>query len=135
MGHLRELLSFLGYLPCIQEIYTSFNIPPPINLPFSTGVSQPTTLKDRVKIIFTPPQFLATQLELSEILLPSIHFCAQHTLRPSNTKTLDPGAEKGLLQASRWVAQVPQTLTFPEGFQQSIFKGQEREGVAGNGIS
>ena len=46
------------------------------------------------------------------------------------TETSGFRAEKGLSQghARRQVARVPQTPKLPEGFQQSVFKGQVREG-------
>ena len=66
--------------------------------------------------------------------LPNASLCAQRTVRPNNTKTAEYGAEKGLLQGHArrrgggGVAHAPKNPKLPKGFQQSIFKGQVREG-------
>ena len=55
--------------------------------------------------------------------------CPTHS-EAKHTETLEFGAEKGLLQghARRRLAHAPQNPELSEGFQQSIFKGQVREG-------
>ena len=47
---------------------------------------------------------------------------ARHTVRPNNTKTLEFGAQKGLLQghARRWVAHALKTLNSPKAFSKAL---------------
>ena len=64
-------------------------------------------------------------------MLPNASSCAQHTVRPSNTEMLEFGTENSCLlqgHARRTDGSCPQTPELPKGFQQSIFKGQVREG-------
>ena len=63
-------------------------------------------------------------------LLPNTGLCARHTLRPKNTKTSEPGAEKGLLQshARRVAHNFKKNPSSLKGFQQSPFIEKVREG-------
>ena len=65
------------------------------------------------------------------VMLPNACLCARCTVRPSNTKTSEFGAEKALLQghARRRVAHALKSPELPESFQQSPFLGKVREGV------
>ena len=63
-------------------------------------------------------------------LLPATSSCAPLTVRPNNTETSTFGEEKCLLQghASRTLGLYSKSPKCNEGFQQSIFKGQMKEG-------
>ena len=67
-------------------------------------------------------------------LVSTTRLCAPGRVRPpDSTEMLEFGAERGLLQsrARRWAAYPLQNPELPEGFQQSIFKGQMRGAVTG----
>ena len=63
-------------------------------------------------------------------MLANASLCAKRTVRPNSTKTSEFGAEKGLLQVycKETGGSYPQNPELPKGIQQSMFKGQVREG-------
>lgn len=73
---------------------------------------------------------------LGQSLLPNANSCAPHS-EVKHTKKSECGTEKGLLHghARSWRSHAKKNAKLPKGFQQSIFKGQLREGVTGYLIS
>ena len=64
------------------------------------------------------------------MVLSNTSSCAQMLSKAKQTKMMEFGAEKGLLQgqARRIGGLCPKNPKLPKGFQQSIFKDQVREG-------